>query len=101
MCPWGVFVSSVLALTRVVNGQAEHARMDLVFNLNGLCDVSIVCAIRPWFLLCLSIWSRLVHSQVCARRSDQSVLHSAISKQQHTVRYVTVTVTSVVLNVWC
>ena len=35
----------VLALTRVVNGQTEHARMDLVSNLNGsvtYLDVSIV-----------------------------------------------------------
>ena len=35
----------VPALTRVVNGQTEHARMDLVFNLNGsvtYLDVSIV-----------------------------------------------------------
>ena len=31
-----VFIEQeVLALTRVVNGQTEHARMDLVFNLNG------------------------------------------------------------------
>ena len=35
----------VPALTRVVNGQTEHARVDLVFNLNGsvtYLDVSIV-----------------------------------------------------------
>ena len=35
----------VRALTRVVNGQREHARVDLVFNLNGsitYLDVSIV-----------------------------------------------------------
>ena len=35
----------VPAPTRVVNGQREHARMDLVFNLNGsvtYLDVSIV-----------------------------------------------------------
>ena len=35
----------VPALTRVVNGQTEHARMDLVFNLHGsitYLDVSIV-----------------------------------------------------------
>ena len=42
----GVFIEQeVPALTRVVNGQTEHARMDLVFNLNGLVtcvDVSIV-----------------------------------------------------------
>ena len=41
-----VFVEQeVPALTRVVNGQTEHARMDLVFNLNGsvtYMDVSIV-----------------------------------------------------------
>ena len=41
-----VFVEQeVPALTRVVNGQTEHARMDLVFNLNGsvtYLDVSIV-----------------------------------------------------------
>ena len=35
----------LLSLSRVVNGQREHARMDLVFNLNGsvtFLDVSIV-----------------------------------------------------------
>ena len=41
-----VFIEQeVLALTRVVNGPREHARMDLVFNLNGsvtYLDVSIV-----------------------------------------------------------
>ena len=41
-----VFIEQeVPALTRVVNGQREHARMDLVFNLNGSAtylDVSIV-----------------------------------------------------------
>ena len=41
-----VFIEQeVPAFTRVVNGQTEHARMDLVFNLNGsvtYLDVSIV-----------------------------------------------------------
>ena len=41
-----VFIEQeVPALTRVVNGQTEHARMDLVFNLDGsitYLDVSIV-----------------------------------------------------------
>ena len=41
-----VFIEQeVPALTRVVNGQTEHTRMDLVFNLNGsvtYLDVSIV-----------------------------------------------------------
>ena len=41
-----VFVEQeVPALTRVVNGQTEHARMDLVFNLNGsvtYLDVSLL-----------------------------------------------------------
>ena len=41
-----VFIEQeALALGRVVNGQSEHARMDLVFNLNGSVthlDVSIV-----------------------------------------------------------
>ena len=45
-CGAKVFVEQeVPALTRVVNGQTEHARMDLVFNLNGsvtYLDVSIV-----------------------------------------------------------
>ena len=51
-----VFIEQeVPALTCVVNGQTEHARMDLVFNLNGsvtFLDVSIVLslAVRPWFL---------------------------------------------------
>ena len=46
------------ALTRVVNGQTEHARMDLVFNLNGSVtyfwmslSLLLSLAIRPWFLL--------------------------------------------------
>ena len=53
-----VFIEQeVPALTRVVNGQTEHARMDLVFNLHGsitYLDVSIVApslAIRLWWLL--------------------------------------------------
>ena len=54
-----VFIEQeVPALTRVVDGQTEHARMDLVFNLHGsitYLDVSIVAlpslAIRPWCLL--------------------------------------------------
>ena len=41
-----VFIEQEIpALTRVVNGQSEHARMDLVFNLNGTItylDVSVV-----------------------------------------------------------
>ena len=41
-----VFIEQeVPAFTRVVNGQTEHARMDIVFNLNGpgtYLDVSIV-----------------------------------------------------------
>ena len=41
-----VFIEQeVPALTRVVNGQTAHARVDLVFNLNGSVtnlDVSIV-----------------------------------------------------------
>ena len=43
-----VFIEQeVPALTRVVNGQTEHARMDLVFNLHGsitYLDVSIVAS---------------------------------------------------------
>ena len=53
-----VFIEQeVPALTRVVNGQTEHARMDLVFNLNGsvtYLDVSIVAPFScspSWFLL--------------------------------------------------
>ena len=40
-----IIEQEILAFTRVVNGQTEHARMDLVFNLNGsitYLDVSIV-----------------------------------------------------------
>ena len=47
-CGVEVFIEQeVPALTRVVNGQTEHARMDLVFNLNGsvtYLDVSIFCS---------------------------------------------------------
>ena len=36
-----VFIEQdVPALTRVVNGQTEHARMDLVFNVNGSVHIS-------------------------------------------------------------
>ena len=51
-----VFIEQeVPALTRVVNGQSEHARMDLVFNLNWfgysiwMCPLLLPSlAIRPW-----------------------------------------------------
>ena len=78
----GVKVSieqEVPALTRVVNGQTEHARMDLVFNLNGsvtYLDVSIVLAVRPW---CLpparnqDIWPRE------RRRANLTGTHTSIS----------------------
>ena len=50
-----VFIEKeVPALTRVVNGQTEHARMDLVFNLNGsicLHRCSLLLQVRPWCLL--------------------------------------------------
>ena len=43
-----VFIEQeVPALTRVVNGQTQHARMDFVFNLNGsvtYLDVSVSAA---------------------------------------------------------
>ena len=44
-----VFVEQeVLALTRVVNGQTEHARMDLVFNLNGSITYLYVSIVAPF-----------------------------------------------------
>ena len=38
----------VPALTRVVNGQTEHARMDLVFNLNGSVTYLDVSTVAPY-----------------------------------------------------
>ena len=38
----------VPALTRVVNGQTEHARMDLVFNLNGSVTYLDVSSVAPF-----------------------------------------------------
>ena len=54
-----VFIEQeVPALTRVVNGQTEHARMDLVFNLNGSITyfwmsllLLLSLAVSPWSLL--------------------------------------------------
>ena len=44
-----VFIEhEVPALTRVVNGQTEHARMDLVFNLNGSITHLDVCIVAPF-----------------------------------------------------
>ena len=43
-----VFIEQeVPALTRVVNGQTEHARMDLVFNLNGSVTYLNVSIVAP------------------------------------------------------
>ena len=133
-CGAKVFVEQeVPALTRVVNGQTEHARMDLVFNLHVRSRIwtsllllpSLV--IRPWCLLPApnqDLWPRerrrpnstgthtstwspsslrqqadLVHMPgnsltTCCDNPPiavrdtwstiQSVLHSAISKQQLT-----------------
>ena len=60
------------ALTRVVNGQREHARMDLVFNLNGsatFLDVSIVTpfSCNPFVVAAAS--TRLGHM---AKRAEKS-----------------------------
>ena len=45
-----VFIEQeVPALTRVVNGQREHARMDLVFNLNGSVTCVDVSIVAPFF----------------------------------------------------
>ena len=45
-----VFIEQeVPALTRVVNGQSEHARMDLVFNLNGSVTYLDVSTVAPFF----------------------------------------------------
>ena len=117
------------ALTRVVNGQREHARMDLVFNLNGSVTYLDVSIVGPFSLQqpapAQDTWPRElrranstdIHFQPCpfhprdhcpghhARKfisnlmkdaanpplaigdtwsAIQSVLHSAISKQQLT-----------------
>ena len=39
---------SVTALARVVNGQMEHARMDLVFKLNGSTTYLDVAMVSPF-----------------------------------------------------
>ena len=76
-----VFIEQeVPALTRVVNGQTEHARMDLVFNLNGsriwmslLLLLSL--AVRLWFLLPAQnqdIWPRE------RRRPNLTGIHTSI-----------------------
>ena len=44
-----VFIEQeVRALTRVVNGQTEHVRMDLVFNLNGSVTYLVVSIVAPF-----------------------------------------------------
>ena len=44
-----VFIEQdVLALTRVVNEQSKHARMDLVFNLNGSFPYLDLSIVDPW-----------------------------------------------------
>ena len=52
-----VFIEQELtALTRVVNGQTEHARMDLVFNLNGSVTYLDVSIVAPF--ACSPSWSQ-------------------------------------------
>ena len=44
----GFTEQEVPAITRVVNGQREHARMDLVFNLNGSVTYLDVTFVAPF-----------------------------------------------------
>ena len=76
-----VFIEqAVPARTRVVNGQGEHARMDLVFNLNGSAtylDVSIFLLLPATRLLLLQqapaqdTWPREL------RRTNSTDIHTS------------------------
>ena len=59
-----VFIEQeVPALTRIVNGQREHARMDLVCNLNGSATYLDVAIIAPFSTRCCSQHPPRSHGQ--------------------------------------
>ena len=67
---------AVPALTRIVNGQREHARMDLVFNLNGSAtylDISILAPFSCTPSLLAAASTRLGHM---AKRAEKSKFES-------------------------
>ena len=78
-----VFIEQeVPALTRVVNGQTEHARMDLVFNLNGsvtYLDISIVApfSCNPSLVSAASTKPGLVAKR--AERTNLTYIHTSSS----------------------
>ena len=69
-----VFIEQeVPALTRVVNGQREHARKDLVFNLNGSVTYLDVSVVAP--LSCNpSLVSASQHPRHMAKRAEKTKL---------------------------
>ena len=73
-----VFIEQeVPALTRVVNGQTGHSRIDLVFNLNGsvtYMDVSIVApfSCSPSLVSAASTKPGLVHHSKCAPQPNNN-----------------------------
>ena len=77
-----VFIEQeVLALTRVVNGQTEHARMDLVFNLNGsvtFLDVSIVAPFSCSPSLVSAASTKPRHMARERRRANLTGTHTSI-----------------------
>ena len=78
-----VFIEQeVPALTRVVNEQTEHARMDLVFNLNGsvmYLDVSIVAPFSCTPFLVSAASTKPGHRPRERRRANLTGTHTSIS----------------------
>ena len=70
-----VFIEQeVPALTRVVNGHREHARMDLVFNLNGSVTYLDVSIVAPFSCTSVSGLSSQQKKSHMARRAEKGQL---------------------------
>ena len=68
-----VFIEQeVLALTRVVNGQTGHARMDLVFNLNGSVTCLDVSKVVPFSCNPPLVSTASAKSGLVAKRAEKN-----------------------------
>ena len=68
-----VFIEQEIpALTRVVNGQTEHARMDLVFNLNGSVTYLDVSTVAPFSCNPSLVSAASTRPGLMAKRAEKS-----------------------------
>ena len=71
----------VPALTRVVNGQTEHARMDLVFNLNGSVTYLDVSSVAPFSYSPSLVSAASTKTRTCGQESGEEQIRQVPTHQ--------------------